>query len=43
VQLLENVKDRGHLVDQDVDERRLSKWVLNKIGCEAVDWIHLAQ
>jgi hypothetical protein len=37
-----NFKGRGHLVYVDVDEGCV-KMDLREIGCENVDWIHLAQ
>jgi hypothetical protein len=40
--LVENPKERDHLEDLDVDGRIL-KYTFIGIGCESLDWIHLAQ
>jgi hypothetical protein len=37
--LVENVKRRGQLEDQDING--ILKWILNRVGC--VGWIDLAQ
>jgi hypothetical protein len=34
---------RDHLEDLVVDGRTILKWILIDLGCENVDWIHLAQ
>jgi hypothetical protein len=39
----ENLTGRYSSEDIDVDERIILEWILKEIGCEGVDWIHLAQ
>jgi hypothetical protein len=39
----ESPKEKGHLKDQGVDERKGSKWTLGRLVGGVVEWIHLAQ
>jgi hypothetical protein len=37
----EYLKGRNHLDDLGVNEKTILEWIL-EMGCEGVDWIHLA-
>jgi len=40
---LENLKGRDHFEDLGVDREDNIRMDLTEVGCEIVDWIHLAQ
>jgi hypothetical protein len=39
----ENLNERDHSKDKDVDGRIILEWILGKVGWEDVDWMHLAE
>jgi len=40
---LGNFRERDHLEDLGVDGRIILSWIIQEVGCEGTEWIHLAQ